>query len=213
MIDSIIVIGKPGSGKSILIWYLSALFDEDNISVHHYSDRLSLEQAVLKDTRHVKRQSTGVKIGKHSKLIADGPPGHRKVHILDGSILNRVHENTIRNLKFIQPPGSVYLVEYAIGPKIEFGKNKAALMQTADDMVNLLKKHKVIDKVFVVDAEASLAIREDREAKRSDAMAPETFRSYFPDGGEISPDNKKILKKRYYQFLNHEEDHGGYFNE
>jgi energy-coupling factor transporter ATP-binding protein EcfA2 len=213
MIDAIIVIGKPGSGKSILIWYLSGLLAEDNVSVHHYSDRLSLEQAVLKDTAHSKPQPNGVKIGKHSKLIVDGPPGHRKVHVLDGILLNRVHDNAIRNLQHTRHPSEVYLVEYAIGPRIDFGKGKEVLMQTADDLVELLKKYRVVEKVFIIDAEASLAIREAREAKRSDAMAPETFRSYFPDGGEISQNSKKTLKKRYYRFNNHEEDHGGYFSE
>jgi hypothetical protein len=213
MIDAIIVIGKPGSGKSILIWYLSGLLAEDNVSVHHYSDRLSLEQAVLKDTVHVKPQASGVKIGKHSKLIADGPPGHRKVHVLDGMLLNRVHDSTIRSLHHAPRSGEVYLVEYAIGPRIDFGKKKEILTQTADDMVDLLKKYKVLGKVFIIDAEASLAIRAAREARRSDAMASETFRSYFPDGGEISQGSEKILKKRYYRFNNHEEDHGGYFSE
>lgn len=213
MIDSIIVIGKPGSGKSILIWYLTSLLDEDGVVVHHVSDRLGLEYAVLKDTKKSIPSHDGTKVGPHSKLISDGPPGHRKVHILDGRLLNKVHEDNIKLLRRAKKTRDIYLVEYAIGPRIDFGKGKEALTQTADDFVKLLKKYRIIKRSFIIDAETPFYIRAAREAIRPDAMALETFQTYFPDGGEMTKYYTRILGDKYYQFKNQEEDHDGYFSE
>lgn len=212
MIKTIIVIGKPGCGKSIMVWYLSSLLTADGYEVQYLSDRLELEEAVLKDTHRASRAADGSKIGRHSKLIADGPPGHRKVHVLDGMILNRVHEKMISHLA---QKGSqkVVLAEYAIGPDIDFGLGKEPLRQSARHLIGFLQKYKLTDFVFILDVEAPLAIREVREGKRPDAMALETFRAYFPDGGEMGSDDIKKLGGHYYRYYNGDEDHEGYYSE
>ncbi|MDO8451390.1 MAG: hypothetical protein Q7S76_00805 [bacterium] len=213
MIDAIIIIGKPGSGKSVMVWYLNGLLDQDGIAVTHHSDRLGLEEAVLEDTKSAKKLPDGSKLGIHSKLIADGPPGHRKVHVLDGTILNRVHEEMIASLVKRKKETGVALVEYAIGPDIDFGSGKEKLLQSAHHLVSHLEKYHVTTSVFVVDVEAGLAVRGERQEKRPDAMAEETFRAYFPDGGEIGKKEEKILRGHYYRFRNREEDHDGYYSE
>lgn len=213
MIDSIFIIGKPGSGKSIFIWYLSSLLGEDRVSIKYVSDRLGLEAKVLEDVKKVRVNSDGIKIGKHSKLIKDGPPGHRKVHVLDGFFLNQFHKETIKYLSNQPLQKKVLLVEYAIGPNIDFGSGKEPLLQDSHYFVELVKECKIINRVFVVDIEAPLAIREQREVRRPDAMAMETFQAYFPDGGEMKKQDSKILGKHYHRFKNHDEDHEGYFSE
>lgn len=212
MIHAILVIGKPGCGKSIMVWYLGALLDQDGYSISYLSDRLMLEEGVLVDTRRSKRLADGSKVGKHSKLISDGPPGHRKVHVLDGTILNRVHiamiQRTARN-----PHDAIILAEYAIGPVINFGTGKEVLRQSGHDLVRLLQLFHATDCVFVLDVEAPMAVRELREAMRPDAMAPETFRSYFPDGGEMKASDAKKLGSNYYRYVNNDDDHDGYYSE
>lgn len=212
MIHAILVIGKPGCGKSIMVWYLGALLDEDGYSVSYLSDRLMLEEGVLADTRRSRRLADGSKVGKHGKLIADGPPGHRKVHVLDGTILNRAHKDMVRQIT----QGShdaVILAEYAIGPVINFGTGKEALRQSGQDLVRWLQLFHAADHVFILDVEAPMAVRELREAMRPDAMAVETFRAYFPDGGEMTQSDKTKLGNHYYQFRNLEEDNDAFFSE
>ncbi len=213
MIHAIIVIGKPGCGKSIMVWYLSSLLAEDEIEVEYLSDRLGLEEAVLKDTRHARPSQDGSKIGRHSKLIADGPPGHRKVHVLDGLILNQVHESMIATIARKRSESKIILAEYAIGPDISFGKDKEPLRQSAGHLIDHIKKYHLTDSVFILDVEANLTVRAYRESKRPDAMAPETFRAYFPDGGEMEPSDQKFLDTHYLQFKNFIEDHEGYYGE
>lgn len=212
MIDTIIVIGKPGCGKSIMVWYLSSLFLENGIEAHYVSDRIELENGVLADTRGARKQPDGSKIGNHSKLIADGPPGHRKVHVLDGSILNGVHKSMIQSIKS-RDPLKTTIMEYAIGPDIDFGSGKEPLRQSASRLVALLQHYGVTRRVFVLDVESPLPVREHRQYRRPDAMAPETFRAYFPDGGEMTKEDKKKLGDHYSQFMNLEEDNEAFFSE
>jgi len=213
MIDAILVIGKPGSGKSIMIWYLSSLLIEDGFRIRYLSDRLELEKAVMKDTVGVKPSHDGVKIGKHSKLIADGPPGHMKVHVLDGVILNAVHKNYVQTVRKTKNSNAVLLIEYAVGPRIDFGNGKEPLLQDCHTFVDLVRTNGVKEKLFVIDIDVPLAIREQREATRPDAMALETFRSYFPDGGEMTKTDTEYLRGNYVRFNNLDEDHSGYYSE
>ncbi len=213
MIDSIFVIGKPGSGKSIMVWYITGLLLEYGYNVSHKSDRLGLETGVLKDTEKSNFRQDGSKIGKHSKLIADGPPGHRKVHVLDGLILNRVHKSYILHITRHKEPNTINLIEYAIGPQIDFGDGKEPLTQTAESLVKNIIKYRIMDRIFIIDVESPFIIRAYREMMRVDAMAPETFRSYFPDGGEMTQNLSKKLRNHYHHFKNLEEDHDGFYSE
>lgn len=212
MIDTILVMGNGGAGKSIMVWYLSSLLIESGYEIHYISDRLGLEDGVMKDVKGVRRQPDGSKIGRHSKLIADGPPGHKKVHVLDGSILNAVHDQMIGAIKR-KKNAHVYLVEYATGTEISFRKGKEPLRQTSDALVGLIKKHGVRDRVFAINIQVPVGIRQVRQSHRPDAMAAETFHAYFGDGGYITSKAKKYLGDHYYQLKNIEEDNEAYFSE
>lgn len=196
-----------------MVWYLAGLLEEDGFHVAFLSDRIGLEEGTLKDVRGVKVGADGAKVGKHSKLIADGPPGHRKVHVLDGIILNRVHEDMVRQVTHNKKRKTVTIGEYAIGPNIDFGPKKETLEQSTHALVSLIKKYKAQKSLFILDIEASLASREYRQSKRPDSMAEETFRAYFPDGGEMSKEDAKQLGSYYYRFINKDEDHDGYYSE
>ncbi len=212
MIDTILVTGNGGAGKSIMVWYLSSLLLEGGFEIHYISDRLGLEEAVMKDTEHVKTRTDGSKVGRHSKLIADGPPGHKKVHVLDGSILNTVHDDMIAEVRN-KRDARIFLIEYATGPQIQFGPGKEPLRQTADHLVDFIKRHNVLERLFLIDVQVPVSIRAMRQSHRPDAMATETFEAYFGDGGEISTRARKYLGKHYFRFGNIEEDNDGYFSE
>ena len=212
MISAILIIGNAGSGKSVIVWYLGSLLDEDGIDIQYVSDRLGLEEGVMKDTKHTRADKDGVRIGTHSKFIADGPPGFKKVHVLDGCLLNRVHEHMLNGLTK-KGRNRFALLEYAIGPDIPFGKKKETLLQSGKHVVRMLKTFHLLDSVYVIDVEAPYAVREKRELRRRDAMAPETFRSYFPDGGQITKRDKKILGVHYVRFNNIDEDNEGCYSE
>lgn len=212
MIDTILVAGNGGAGKSIMVWYLSSLLTESGFEIHYLSDRLGLEEGVMNDTKHVKPRADGSKVGRHSKLIADGPPGHKKVHVLDGSILNKVHEDMISEVRK-KNDGRIFLIEYATGPEIQFGLRKEPLRQTTDHLVSFIKRYNVLDRLFFIDVQVPVNIRAIRQSHRPDAMATETFEAYFGDGGYISSRACKYLGKHYYRFGNIEEDNDGYFSE
>lgn len=213
MIKAIFIIGKPGSGKSIMVWYLAGLLEADGYHVSFSSDRIGLEEETLKDVAKAKAGKDGVKVGTHSKLIADGPPGHRKVHVLDGKILNAVHNDMVKKAATSRQRKTVILGEYAIGPDIKFGSKKEPLLQSTHHLVGFMKKHKAVRSIFILDIEASLAQREYRQLSRPDSMAEETFRAYFPDGGEMSKKDAKLLGGNYYRFVNRDDDHDGYYSE
>ncbi len=213
MIKAILIIGKPGCGKSNMVWFLGGILEEEGYTVQYLSDRIWLEEGVLKDTAQAHMLPDGTKLGIHSKLIADGPPGHRKVHVLDGTILNRAHKKMITHIARVPKSNKVIIAEYAIGPDIDFGSHKEPLFQAAHHLVELLKEFQVLKDVIIFDVEAPLAVREVREGKRRDAMAVETFRAYFPDGGEIEEEDREALGSRYVQYKNNIEDHEGYYSE
>lgn len=212
MIDTILIMGNGGSGKSIMVWYLSGLLVESGYTIHYLSDRLGLEEGVMKDVKGTRRQPDGSKIGRHSKLIADGPPGHKKVHVLDGSILNDVHDDMISAIRQRRDK-EIFLIEYATGPHIDFGNHKQPLRQTADHLVGLVKKYDVRDRLFAIDIQVPVGIRHIRQSHRPDAMAAETFHAYFGDGGEMTLLSKKYLGDHYYLLKNIEEDNEAYFSE
>jgi dephospho-CoA kinase len=212
MISAILIIGNAGSGKSAIVWYLGSLLDEDGIKIRYVSDRLGLEKGVIEDTRNARPDSQGVRIGSHSKFIADGPPGFKKVHVLDGVILNNVHENMIKDLTK-KGRDTFVLLEYAIGPDIMFGKNKKPLLQSITHVVRMLKTNHLMGSVFVIDVDAPYSVREKRELKRRDAMAAETFHSYFPDGGQMTKSDQKLLGDYCVRFYNTDEDYEWCFSE
>lgn len=212
MIDTILIMGNGGAGKSIMVWYLSSLLVESGYTIHYLSDRLGLEEGVMNDVRHAKVEPDGSKVGRHSKLIADGPPGHKKVHVLDGSILNTVHDEMIAAVGK-EHNEHVLLIEYATGPEIRFGPHREPLLQTTDQLIKRVKKYKVREHLYAIDIHVPVAIRQVRQSHRPDAMAPETFHAYFGDGGEITRQAKKYLGDHYYQLKNIEEDNEAYFSE
>lgn len=212
MISAILIIGNAGSGKSAIVWYLGSLLDEDHVETHYVSDRIGLEEAIVRDTRNVRPRKDGVRVGKHSKFIADGPPGFKKVHVLDGVLLNTVHEKMIKDLTK-KKRDSFVLLEYAVGPDISFGEKKIPLLQSVTHVVRMLKRYHLIHSVFVIDVDAPYEVREKRELKRRDAMAAETFHSYFPDGGQMTKDDEKILGNHFVRFTNTDEDYEWCFSE
>jgi hypothetical protein len=207
MIDSVFVIGKPGSGKTEMVRFQTSLLTADGFVVDTLSDRLWLEEAVLLDTKDGSVEpETGIRIGPHSKLLKDGAAGHRKIHVLDGILLNRVHDAMVEYINERRQPGTIVIAEYAIGPDISFGPEKEPLLQSCTQMIERFKRYLVKDHVLVIDVEAPVVARTVRESLRPDAMDPETFRIYFPDGGEMTDDGVSLLGPHYLRIENGHSD-------
>ena len=116
---NIIVMGKPGSGKSEMVRHLTSFLTARGFEISLLSDRLGLEEAILMDTRDAPIAQDGSQTGPHSKLI-DGsrPAGQKQIHVLDGTLLNRVHEEMIASMRILQRKNGkkVVLAEYATMP-------------------------------------------------------------------------------------------------
>lgn len=213
MISAILIIGNAGSGKSVILWYLSGLLDQDGVEVKYLSDRIGLEEAVERDTKRARPDKNGVRVGAHSKFISDGPPGFKKVHVLDGHLLNGVHKRMIDAIKKNTGKKRLLLLECAIGPDVNFGREKEQLLQSAKHIIGKLRSLRLTKRTFVIDVEAPFTVRETREIRRRDAMAAETFRAYFPDGGRVTRTDRKTLGKNYARFYNTDEDHEWCYSE
>lgn len=201
MITTIIVIGKSGSGKTELVSLLQQLFETDGYHVHFLSDRIGLEDAVLRDTIGGIVDESGAIIGPHSKLIADGPPGHRKVHVLDGVLLNAVHREMVDTAATAEG-NTVTILEYAIGNDIDFGEGKVPLLQSASHLIHALVSRDFVHDSLVIDVEASLEARALRNERRADGLDPKTFALYFGDGGELPQQTAILLGDHYFLLEN-----------
>ena len=99
------------------------------------------------------------------------------------------------------------------GPDISFGEEKEPLLQDARHLVDHLEVFEVTGATLVIDVEAQLGSRVIREARRPDAMAPETFQKYFPDGGEMTEADAHRLGDHYRQLNNGGDDLGIFYQE
>lgn len=207
MTDALFIIGKSGSGKTEMANIQCSLLAQDGFSPLFLSDRIGLEEAVLADVgyRGGVIGEAGL-TGSHSMLLEDGPPGHRKIHVLDGSLLNLVHDQMILYVQDHHDKNVVVVAEYAIGPDVSFGSGRESLMQSGQELLIRLREHNVTNRVFIMDVEASFDIRAQRNASRPDGLDANTFAAYFRDGGEM---NKRMAQRagvRYHQHNNGHHD-------
>lgn len=203
MTDAIFIIGNSGSGKTEMASLQSSFLNSDGFSPLVISDRIWLEEAVISDVGY-QVQIVGPEglLGPHSKMLADGPPGHRKVHVLDGYLLNRVHEQMVLYVKEKRNKNEIIVAEYATGPDIQFGDGLEPLLQSGQDLLERLERNEVEDKIFLIGVEAPLSVRSARNAARSDGLDEKTFALYFRDGGELPGDVAKALGIHFHLFDN-----------
>lgn len=189
MTKAVFIIGNSGSGKTEMANLQSSFLNRDGFSSFLISDRIWLEEAVIADVGY-RGQHIGPEglVGIHSKMIADGPPGHRKVHVLDGFLLNRVHEQMIAYVRENRINKEIVVAEYATGPDIRFGDKLEPLMQSGQDLLERIRRHQVNDNIFLIGVDSPLSVRSARNAARSDGLDAETFALYFRDGGDLPKD-------------------------
>ena len=191
---SVFVLGNSGSGKTMAVSVLQKQFQSLDLEPEIVSDRILLERAIVKDTDGGIVHPDGRVEGDHSFLI-DGrlPEGRKKIHVKDGILLNTAHQEIITSAFAHNHEGGM-IFEYALGPDVDFG-DKEPLLQSGPSMVNWLQKQEQQPdrQIFLLEIKAGFEIRLARNTRlREDPLAEETFREYFPDGGEIYSQEKLI---------------------
>lgn len=188
MFYSLFTIGKPGGCKSTAnAKILYELYSRMGVYPQIVSDRLLLEEAVIRDIlSNGIRRPDGSWEGEHSILFdANPPPGKKVFEVKDGTLLNRVHDEMIRLACMHDNPQGL-LIEYAIGPDVQFG-DREPLLQSGQSLIDRFAQT-VRDedhRVLVLEVDAGLDERLRRNGERVDGMKAETFRKFFPDGGEL----------------------------
>ncbi len=206
MINTVIVTGKPAAGKSKMVNHMKDFFAEDGIRVAHIADRTRIEDAVLLDVVESPVNDDGSRVGQYSKLLFDGGPERRKFDLLDGYLLNTVHEGMIRDAAVARSSSQITLMEYAIGPVLDYGQDKPPLLQTAEHLVKAVRANDILDTTLIIEVDANMEVRGRRNAQRPDFLLPEIFKVFAPDGGEVDYQTAQELGNHYVKFLNEEDD-------
>ena len=200
-INAVIVTGNWASGKTELTSALSQFLVRGNIPFVLDSDRIRFEDAVLKDTIE---QRGAIRVGPHSYLTEDGPPGKRKFMVRDGLIPNIAHREMISDIAKIGSHGPFRLLEYAVGPSIyefEGEKREPPFLQEGKYLLEWLGEFGVLNKVLIVELLARVSIRYQRQKVRGDATDFVAFSSFAGDGGELIR-YKQQLGSKYIPFDN-----------
>ncbi len=185
---AIIGIGKPGCGKTGFTQVAQEMLKGMGFVVTRLDDRVLLENQVVEDNEHngvwIDREGyQDATIGLHSILL-DGnkPEGHKKVEVLDGKFLNAAHDEMAAE---IYSGDGVYVAEWAIGNNF-YPDEGEALEQDGPSLIERLNYfYQEGVKVIVVEIESSFEYRAERNRKRKDGLADETFAMLFQDGGEL----------------------------
>lgn len=209
MVKNVVIIGNSGSGKTVFSKHISELLRSDGFQVNYFSDKLGLEEKLLEEVRYSPVQPDGSRIGKHGILVADGLPGKRKVQILDGSLLNGVHEDMIASLaKDDLPVNTVNIIEYATGKELEFGEGKEPWLQSPQNFIERLRSNGILDKqngLMVIEIKAPLKLREQWHIAKPDAFDLEFYRRSYPDGISLSDEDVSLITN-YHCFDNTRDD-------
>lgn len=174
---TIIFCGNAASGKSSLIVLAGKKLTHANIGFQTTGDRQLLIEAVLQDTKDAIADKNGHKKGQHSILL-DGTLGNEQVHVTDGVLLNQVHQKMAEMA--VGHNHGVLLMEWAIGQNALF-REKEPLRQDAGAFVGFLFQAKGDNQILVLELQTPFEKRLERNKKRPDPLADETFQAYFAD--------------------------------
>ncbi|MBI5613418.1 hypothetical protein HY947_00680 [Candidatus Gottesmanbacteria bacterium] len=183
MIHTVVFIGKFASGKTEGRNIFHTLYpgSED------VSDRILLAQAVRRDVAGQLPNQKGMWIGARSIAFnaLDVPDDDLMMRVIDPSILNEVHEGMLHAI--LKPPdkSNLRIVEFAIGPDVPL--NGGILRQDAKHIFQFFQENLSQNEILVVEVDAPLDIRLERNKKRGSTVEDEAFRMYSPDGGEGNP--------------------------
>jgi len=196
----IMVVGNSGSGKSETAKCFAELTIKEGFTPEFISDRILLEEAVIKDTQEGRLIDFGeeqVLEGNHSILIdGRGPWGEKKVHVRDGTLLNKIHWEMIEQACQPCEPEVVRIFEYATGPVINFGEGLEPLEQDGKSLARELNNRRVAEHPLVIcGVDSEYPYRLARNEQRSDGLDKETFKLYFPDGGELGREGASLLPR------------------
>lgn len=208
---SIITTGKPGGCKtttnSRILYELKKVAWLDP-ALH--SDRILLEEAVMKDvhyedpSQHKYGEVRGRRglIGKRSIMFdGDKQPGQKVVEVLDPEMLNEIHDEMVR-LAVAHHREDGMLFEYATGNDVV--RDGKVLDQSGDSLVErfrrIFKTQKAENRILVVEVDASYNERMRRNRGRIDGIDQGTLDLFFQDGGELRESGYNKFRELGIQF-------------
>jgi len=193
----LIAIGHSASGKSTTLKVAAELFREQGFAPTVVTDRRLLGEAVHRDlnsgfTREV---VDGKEILVSANAVVHGwdeDPERMVFSVRDGSLLNEVHREMARMVLHGEFPEGL-LLEWTTGPNVSefpyYFNDGDSLVQDGPAIVELLNARPVDStrRIVVQGIDAGLSFRAERNGRRKDPMDDGAFRTFFPDGGELSP--------------------------
>lgn len=182
---TVIVAGNAGAGKTVVVNWLMGKIAERGVELEFMSDRLLLEEAVLRDVEGGLVDEEGQR-GAHSILV-DGNrnPGSRVVHVTDGYLLNEVHDLMAREA--LNHGVGVMVQEVAIGRNNDGFETGPPLLHDGESLLSRLANGggESTNLVVIVELEAGVKARFERNLARGDEIEEKTFRAYFEDAVPI----------------------------
>lgn len=203
MNNIIIVAGAPASGKSVAKKLIEMALRSDGRTVISMSDKDALLQEVALDMAgRVANPDGSIESDDTILLNPLAPPESWGMVFKTSRALNAAHESMFRQMAEIsERPSGIILAEVAYG--VDAPYPNGPLRQSAGEYVTQFVRLGIARRMFIVDIQASLAVRTERNNRRPVGHIPEAeFRRYFRDGGGFTTREQLVLDGRYYVIHN-----------
>lgn len=201
---SVMIVGKPGACKTTSTGSILLEANRNGFKPAYDSDRLRLEDRVVKDTKGGWTDEKHNIHGPHSFLI-DGnkPPGRKVFQVTDGTMLNQEHDEMTR-LALTHRNREGMIFEVALGNDKHFlDAPDDPLLQSGESFLRRLSGFKVGHdrRLVILEINADKEYRLQRNGIRIDGMAEETIEAFFGDGCELEPHRSILPAGVIYHFI------------
>ncbi len=205
-VKKIAIVGNAASGKTSAAGMITEYFAQ-HVDVSVLKDRTLIEELVIAECQSQPEDANGWKTGIHSRYKID-QNGGIVMSAIDGTWWNFAHRKMFDSAAEHKDQKQLLVMEYAIAPDYRYEDHKTSLLQSGDVFCNWAEQKKASKEMFVLEILSPFELRYERDRKRRrDSMDMETFRRYFPDGGEIPPGEiNRLFGDGYHAFKNTTDD-------
>lgn len=226
-INTIIVTGPPGGGKSTGINRIEGILKKSGFDTVHFNDKIFLGY-------EVKREAVGYSMNSEGEIITpkmiyhnpDSDLDNFQAEFSDGSLLNNAHINLFKKLSVWQRQFRLgrkkyALVELACGVRVFYlGENAEPIYHEPQDLTAWSIDSGVNEHAIWIEVQAPLKTRVERNEIRrlSDRskgyIRPKEFKKLFPDirftqddintvgiDRHLVIDNGQLTKEEYLEYL------------
>ncbi len=185
MNNVIFVAGAPASGKSVAKNEIQRSLTHDVFQTQAMTDKEALHVAVIRDLFH--RQSNPDGSLESDDTILANPSAPREtwsITFKTSRALNEAHERMFDTIALLSSEGvanRVIVAEIAYGKDAQYPNGP--LRQSAGEFVTQFIRLGFINRMLLVDIQASLEVRRPRNLNRVGRIPDEEFIKYFGDDG------------------------------